>query len=161
MANIFWARSPSSLSHIFSVSNFRSTHDHEPLKYTGVHIIVVLESCMSTLSSFTLCGFYGCGMIFAMTICSWVVCNSHLSKYEMNEGKWVLFSVFLNRTPILDWCMVGWGSKNKHHERHIFIRYWTKFSNFVTHSKLNSEHNWEDLCIQLRNQQAYTSGDHN
>jgi hypothetical protein len=30
------------------------------------------------------------------------------------------------------------------------------YSNIINTSTLNSEHNWEVLCIQLKNQQIYT-----
>ena len=29
---------------------------------------------------------------------------------------WVYSIIFLNRTPIFDWCVVRWGSRNKHHK---------------------------------------------
>ena len=53
---------------------------------------------------------------------------------------------FLNRTPKIDWC----GITNKHHKGHIFKRDWTSTSYFIDFLTLNSEHNWEDLSIQLR-----------
>ena len=34
-------------------------------------------------------------------------------------------------------------------------------SNFINHSTFNSEHDWEGLCIHLKNQQSYTSANHN
>jgi hypothetical protein len=35
----------------------------------------------------------------------------------------------------------------------MFVRGWTTISVFIIYSTLNNEHSWEDLCIQLRNQQ--------
>ena len=55
----------------------------------------------------------------------------------------------LNETPIFDSYVVTWGSKNKQH------MFWTMSSNINNYSTLNNEHNWEDLCIQLRNQQTF------
>ena len=37
----------------------------------------------------------------------------------------------------------------------------TTFAMFINDSTLNSEHNEEDLCILLRNQQTHTSENHN
>ena len=45
--------------------------------------------------------------------------------------------------------------------RHVFKRDCTTSSDFINYSTPNSEHNWEDLCIQLRNQQTSTSENHN
>ena len=33
-------------------------------------------------------------------------------------------------------------------------------STFINYSTLNSVHNWEDLCIQLKNQQTCTFDNH-
>ena len=38
---------------------------------------------------------------------------------------------------------------------------WAMSSNINNYSTLNGEHNWELLCIQLRNQQTCTSNKHN
>ena len=40
-------------------------------------------------------------------------------------------------------------------------RDWTPSANIHDYSTLNNEHNWKDLYIQLRNQQTYTSDNHN
>ena len=42
--------------------------------------------------------------------------------------------------------------KEQTSQKHLFKRDQTKFSN-NNYFVLNSEHNWEDLCIQVRNQQ--------
>ena len=42
----------------------------------------------------------------------------------------------------------------------MFKRDWTTSSNIDKYSTLNSEHNLEDLCIQLRNQQTCTFDNH-
>ena len=39
---------------------------------------------------------------------------------------------------------------------HIEQRF-TMWSNFINYSPLNSEDNWDDLCIQVRNRQTCTS----
>ena len=43
----------------------------------------------------------------------------------------------------------------------MFKRDWSTFSNIDNYSTLNNEHNWEDVCIQLKNQQAFVSNSHN
>jgi hypothetical protein len=45
--------------------------------------------------------------------------------------------------------------------KHVSKRDWTTSSIIHRYSTLDSENNWEDLCIQLRNQQTCTSGNHN
>ena len=40
-------------------------------------------------------------------------------------------------------------------------RDWVTSSNINNYHILNSEHNWEDLDIQLRNQETCTSNNHN
>ena len=35
------------------------------------------------------------------------------------------------------------------------------FSDFIKYSTLNSEHNWEDMCVHIRNQQTRTFDKHN
>ena len=40
-------------------------------------------------------------------------------------------------------------------------RDWTVPSDFIYYSTLNSEHNWENLYIQLRNKHTCTSNNHN
>ena len=47
--------------------------------------------------------------------------------------------------------------KEQTSSRHMFKRDWTMYSNISNYSTLNSEHNWEDLCIEFRNQQTCTS----
>ena len=39
----------------------------------------------------------------------------------------------------------------------MFKRDWIMSSYFINYSTLNSEHNWEALYIQLKNQQTCTS----
>ena len=68
---------------------------------------------------------------------------------------------FLNQTPRLDWYVVRWGLENQHHEGACLNEIWIMSSNINNYSTLNSENNWEDLCIQLRNQQTCTLDDHN
>ena len=37
----------------------------------------------------------------------------------------------------------------------------TTSSDLINYPKLNTKHNWEDPCIQFRNQQTHTSDNHN
>lgn len=39
--------------------------------------------------------------------------------------------------------------------------YWTMSSNSINHSTLHSEHDWEELCVQLRNPETGTSYNRN
>ena len=57
---------------------------------------------------------------------------------------------FLNRTPIFDWYLFCQKSKSKHHKDTCLKRDCTTFSNINNYSTLNSEHDWEDLSIQLK-----------
>ena len=43
----------------------------------------------------------------------------------------------------------------------MFKSEWTTSSNIVNYSTLYSEHSWEDLCIQLKNQQICNSNTYN
>jgi hypothetical protein len=52
----------------------------------------------------------------------------------------------LKRMPILEWCVVGCGSKNRHHKDMCLKGDWTMSSKFVNPSRLNShQHNWGPL----------------
>lgn len=44
---------------------------------------------------------------------------------------------------------------------HMLIRDWITFSNFTSFSTLDNEHDWEDLCKQLRDEQHMHSNHHN
>ena len=50
-------------------------------------------------------------------------------------------------TLILDWCVVGGESKNKHHKRHMFITYCTTFLHLTDYFTLNNEHKWEKTYV--------------
>ena len=73
----------------------------------------------------------------------------------------VVWLLFLIRHPIFDWCGVTWWSKNKHHIntclKEIGLRHLVLLNTPL--STVNP--NWENLRIQLRNQQTCTSGNHN
>lgn len=69
--------------------------------------------------------------------------------------------VFLNWTPIYNWSMVQWESKDKHHKKHMLKRDQTTSSNSINSSTLNWEHTWEDPCNQHKSQQTCTSDHHN
>ena len=68
---------------------------------------------------------------------------------------------FFYWTPIFHRCVVRWIWKLKHHKDTCLeeIRLCPKISFSTPHSIMNT--NWEDLCIQLRNQHTYTSNNHN
>ena len=51
--------------------------------------------------------------------------------------------------------------KEKHHKDTYSKRLDHVFPNISNSPTTNNEHNWEDLCIQLRNQQACTSNNPN
>ena len=52
----------------------------------------------------------------------------------------------LKRMPIFEWCVVGCGSKNRHHKGMCLKGDWTMSSKFVNPCRLNSQHNWGPLC---------------
>jgi hypothetical protein len=56
--------------------------------------------------------------------------------------------------PTFDSYVVHLRNKEQTLGRHVFERDCTTFSNINNYPTFDSEHNWEDLCIQLRNQQA-------
>ena len=57
---------------------------------------------------------------------------------------------YLHQKPILDWCVVRWGSKKTHIiKTHIWKR-WDYVFKFSNYSMLNSERNWKDLYIQIK-----------
>ena len=51
--------------------------------------------------------------------------------------------------------------KGKHHKDTRVKKDWTTFSNIDNHCAFNSEHNWEDLCIQSRYHETCTFNKHN
>ena len=72
--------------------------------------------------------------------------------------KWV---VFLIEPLDLIWYVVRWGSKSKHYKDICLKEIGLCLQILITYSTLNSEHDWEDLYIQLRNQQTCISDNHN
>ena len=71
--------------------------------------------------------------------------------------KWL---VFLIKPLYFDWYVVRWGSRSKHRKGTCLKEIGLRRQIWVNYSTLHSEHNWEDLCIQLRNQQLCTSDNH-
>ena len=60
-------------------------------------------------------------------------------------------------TPKFEWYVGRCGSQNWHPKRHhMFEGDWTKCSKYVEHSKLNSQHDWEDLYDQLLSTGIFT-----
>ena len=47
-----------------------------------------------------------------------------------------------------------WAHKEQTPYKLIFKRDWTTSSNFINYFTLNSEHNWEDLCMHSMDQQT-------
>ena len=72
----------------------------------------------------------------------------------------VIWLLFLNQTPIFDWCVVQWGSKNKHHKDTCLKPSQTTFSYFINCFIHYNGHNQENLHNWLKNQQPYTSDNH-
>ena len=67
---------------------------------------------------------------------------------------------FHNRNPRFDRCVVRWGSKNKHRFKghsECFKDMGPCLRILMTVAHYNSERNWENLCIRLRNQHTCTS----
>ena len=65
--------------------------------------------------------------------------------------------IILHQTPIFDWCVVRWGSKNKCYKDTCLEEIKLCLQTLLTtpHSKVNTT--GRALCIQLRNQQTCTS----
>ena len=57
--------------------------------------------------------------------------------------------IYLNGTPIFEWWVVRCRIKNEHQKDMWFKRDWASSSKCANHSKLNSQHNWGDLCDLL------------
>ena len=70
------------------------------------------------------------------------------------------FTIFSNWMPIVDWCVIRWGSKNKHHINTCSKEIGLSLETLLKYSTLSREH--EHLStMQLRNQQTCTSKNHN
>ena len=68
---------------------------------------------------------------------------------------------FLNWTPLFEWYGMWFGEDPRANIMKTRVqRDWTTFSNTNIYFTLNSEQNWEDLCIQSINQQTHTSDNH-
>ena len=71
---------------------------------------------------------------------------------------WLIF--FIQHLYLIGVC--GYARiKEQRASIHMFNRDWAVSSNFINCFTLNSEHNWEDLYIQLRYQQADTPDNQN
>jgi hypothetical protein len=53
----------------------------------------------------------------------------------------MLFGHFFWWETIFDWCVVKCKSKNKHHKKNMFTRYWTTPPIFIDYSTINSAYN--------------------
>ena len=67
--------------------------------------------------------------------------------------KWLVFSI--GSQNVTGMCLER--IKEQTLQRHMLENDWTASLSIVNYSTLNNEDNWEDLCIQLRNQQIYPS----
>ena len=73
----------------------------------------------------------------------------------------VIFGHFSRSDPIFDWWVVSVRINQQTPWTQMFKRDWTTFLDTIIYSTLNSESNWEDLFVQVRNQQTCTSNNHN
>ena len=86
----------------------------------------------------------------------------HSSPLSFVEGMQCYLLTFLIQTAIYTWLVCGYVRiKEQTPLIHMLKRNWTTSLNFINHSTLNSEHNLEDLCIQVRNQKTCTSNNNN
>ena len=87
----------------------------------------------------------------------WALGLTKLWAFPPKVCKCYLVPLF-NRTPppILDWYVIRWGSKSKHHIDTCL----KEIGLHINHSTLNSEHSWEDLCFWSRSQQMCTFNNH-
>ena len=86
--------------------------------------------------------------------------NLHL--VARSEGV-IRFHLFLNRTPIFDWCVwLGDDQRSNTRKKHILIRDWSTSSNliYLLHTQFWGHTIGEDLGIQLSNQLTCTSDTH-
>jgi hypothetical protein len=67
----------------------------------------------------------------------------------------------LNRTPILINMYFNEDQRTNTTKKHVSKYIRLKSSNTINYSTLNSEHNWQDLCIRLKSQSMCTFSNHN
>ena len=78
----------------------------------------------------------------------------------LNQSMRVLCANFYQLNPYI-WLVCGYMQiKEQTPSKHMFKRDWTTSWLFVSYSTLENGHKWEDLCIQLRNQQTRSSNNH-
>ena len=65
-------------------------------------------------------------------------------------------SIFLDQTPMFERCVVRYGSKNTHHKNMCLKEITLRLQMLLKFSKFYRQHNWEDICIHLRNQHTCT-----
>lgn len=82
--------------------------------------------------------------------------HSLLSVWVMLQGRPVLIHTPKMWTPTYEWCMVGRGSKNGHHKRHVLKGEWSTCSKDVNHSRCNNQQNGEPLCDNFMSTQIFT-----
>ena len=58
---------------------------------------------------------------------------------------------------MFEWYVVRSGSKNGYQKRHFLKGDWIKCSKYDNHSRLSSEHNWEDLYDHSMHMRIFTS----
>ena len=96
------------------------------------------------------------------TISQWhmsIAYDSYAQKqYTRCVGVLHLFSLVLH---LFDWVVVQWWPNKQTTQRRVLTRDWIVSSNRLIYSALNGEHTREDLNIQSRTQQTYTSNNRN
>ena len=76
-----------------------------------------------------------------------LACSSNL----VTSMWWCLLSYFSDADHVCDWRVVRWGSERINTIRtHVHKRLDPIF-HFTNYSTLNSDHNWEDICRELKN----------
>ena len=95
---------------------------------------------------------------FAINVNYGVTLFSSWSKCKYGGVIWLHFCIG-HLYLIVVW--LGEDKKKNPPYKHIFQWYWTMFSSFINCSTLYNEHNWEDLCIKVINQQSCNSDNHN
>ena len=59
--------------------------------------------------------------------------------------------IYLSQTPIFDWCVVEARCKNRTQQDCMCLRRdWTTRSTNINHSRLSSQHKWEDLGTSIQ-----------
>ena len=116
----------------FATTSFASEHhfaQHLLPKHVSYHWTIVEVSIMSP----------SIWVIAAKSRCTTNLNGKNVELVNKVDNPYSV--TFLIRTPIFEWYVVRFASKNGY-QKDVFVRYWTSCSKYDDHSRLNGEHNW-------------------